>query len=104
MLCFIMSIALAAFFGYHIYLIKTGFTTNEKIKVGFAEYDFDKAIKNKKNQLRSMLDSDPDAKEKSEQYVAVKEQIMDYQESIEIIKKLSYSRGFSANLKSVINA
>jgi hypothetical protein len=56
LLCTIMSIALTLFFGYHLYLVKIGMTTNETIKLGYLKYDYEDALKRKEQSLRQLID------------------------------------------------
>ena len=105
LLCLIMSVALWAFFGYHFYLVWTGFTTNEKIKLGYAYYDFEMAIDRCEKALRLMIDDNPETKETdSEKYAKVKNRLMDLKEGKESLAKVNYSQGLIKNLRKVLNA
>jgi hypothetical protein len=45
LLCVVISVMLYLFVAYHVYLIKLGYTTNEKVKAGQLKYYLEKTLK-----------------------------------------------------------
>ena len=148
-----MSIALFFFFSYHMYLVYTGFTTNESIKYGYLVSDYKEYIKKREKILEKMIDDAANKKsgkkgkedgkggkkgkkgkkEKggkgrkkgegsevegvggdgkfdgmSEQdrnkYAKLKEEIIYFQDCLEVLKNHNYKIGFFKNLKEILRA
>lgn len=101
-LCSVMCIALTLFFAYHMYLVKLGFTTNEKIKRSCLEDDLERAIRRKLMAVKDLQDISTE--EKKAKYIAIKEELGSLKEREKKLKVLSYSKGFWTNLKEIIQA
>jgi hypothetical protein len=101
-LCTVMWISLSLFFLYHMYLVKLGFTTNEKVKKSCLEDDVETAIR---KHLRAIADlKDISTEEKKAQYIDLKESYSELREREKKIKSINYSKGFWNNLKTIIMA
>jgi hypothetical protein len=85
-----------------MYLVKLGFTTNEKIKKSCLEDDYERAIRRTLMSIRDLNDIGTD--EKRAKYIAYKEELGSLKEREKKLKNLSYSKGFLINLKEIILA
>lgn len=85
-----------------MYLVKLGFTTNEKVKKSCLEDDNEHQIK---KCMKSIMDlKDINTEEKKIKYIDIKETLGELKEKEKKIKNLSYSQGFWNNLKTIIMA
>ena len=100
-LCGIMGLTLFLFFGYHLTMIKNGFTTNEKIKrsdlISFLSKEIERFSKNPIFITEHMEESE----RKSKKEIIDKVEI--YKRDLTTLKNAK-SQGFLYNLKEIINA
>jgi hypothetical protein len=101
-LCSVMCLSLTLFFLYHMYLVKLGFTTNEKVKKSCLEDDLDLGIRRRQHALNEL--GDLSTQVDKEKYIQIKEDIASWKEKLRNLRQLSYSKGFVRNLMDVIKA
>lgn len=101
-LCSVMCFSLALFFSYHLYLVKLGFTTNEKIKKSCLEDEYELGIQKRVRAIGKIPNiEDPVDKQR---YVDLKEDISALKEKLKTVKAVSYSEGFLKNLLKIVRA
>ena len=99
-LCTIMCLSLSLFFTYHMYLVKLGFTTNEKIKKSCLEDDIEIAIEKRMRSIKPIKSiEDPLDKQR---YIDIKEDIAELKEKLKTVKSINYSKGFVKNIIDII--
>lgn len=102
LLCIVMCISLTLFFSYHMYLVKLGFTTNEKVKKSCLEEDLEEMIVRLKKSVADIPDINSEANKA--RYLEIKMDIASSQEKLDTLRKVSYSQGFLQNLWTIIRA
>jgi DNA-directed RNA polymerase specialized sigma subunit len=85
-----------------MYLVKLGFTTNEKVKKSCLEDDTEHQIRKCMKAIVELKDIN--TPEKKAKYIDIKETIGELKEREKKVKALSYSEGFWTNLKTIIMA
>lgn len=97
-----MWVSLSLFFAYHMYLVKLGFTTNEKVKKSCLEEDIDIGIHRYMKAIAELKDIN--SEDKKARYIEIKECIGELRERERKLKALSYAPSFWSNLKSIVTA
>jgi len=97
-LCWVMGVTLSIFFVYHMSLVKSGNTTNEKIKRGDYKYALDKEISIIDQKLATYHHLLEEEKQD------LRKERKTYSTALEKMERLPYDRGFRQNLNDIMYA